>query len=342
MTTNALIIGKFMPLHKGHVEMIRWAANKFDNVDVCILYHEDEPIHLAYRSKWVKEEFKCLYNVNIDTLEYDPNKLNSSSESDLISSQQWWDYLSRFYPDITHIVGSEKYVQYMAEYAGKDYVIYDEKRNNIHISASEIRKDFIGNWHYLADSIRRDLSLHICICGTESSGKTTLCNSIDKDYDSVTVIPEIGRCLIGNANSMNFYDLFTNYTIHHKLLDAVERMNPTPIILWDTDNITTLSYCRQFIDDDSESYSEFITRQYHPVIADNYIFLEGNKYHDEPGRISEDDANKLKNTHLETYNKFKIKPNIVTNVGGYNLVTKLIKDHLDYIYKILGKSMEHV
>lgn len=342
METKALIIGKFMPLHKGHVAMIRWAAEHYDNVNVCILYHEHEPIRLVYRSEWVKEEFSNLCNVRIDTLKFDPNKLNSSSESDLVSSQQWWDYLSRYYPDITHIIGSEKYVQYMAEYGGKEYVIYDEKRNNVHISASEIRKDFITNWHYLADSVRRDLALHICICGTESSGKTTLCNSVDKDYDSVTVIPEIGRCLIGNANSMSFDDLLTNYKIHNNLLDAAKRMNPTPIMLWDTDNITTLSYCKHFIDDELFSYSSFMCGQFAPVIANKYIFLEGNVYDMEPGRISENEADELKNTHIKMYNKFNIKLRNIKNIGGYNLVTKMIKEHLDYISQILGKNVEYV
>ena len=61
----------------------------------------------------------------------------------------------------------------------------------------------------------------------------------------------------------------------------------------------------------------------------------------EPGRVSEAEANELKNTHIKMYNKFNITLRNIKNVGGYNLVTKMIKEHLDYISQILGKNVEY-
>ena len=308
METKALIIGKFMPLHKGHVNMILSAADKYDNVDVCLLYHDDEDIKIAHRMTWLQNEFRTVNNINICSLRYDPNVLNSSSESDLISSQQWWDYLKKYFTNTTHIVGSEKYVQYMAEYAGLDYEIFDEQRNIVPISATEIRKDFVKNWHYLANSVQRDLALYICVCGTESSGKTTLCNIIAKQLGYVPIIPEIGRCLIANAETMSYYDLMTMFKIHNELLHASKRMPASPIILWDTDNITTISYCKHFIDDETHTQSDFLKNMFEIPLADEYVFLNNSiLYAATPDRISEDEANKLKETHIQAYKTFLYK-----------------------------------
>lgn len=296
MYKRGLIIGKFMPLHIGHENMFNYAMNLCDELFIVVLGHDGEPIPLSQRYKWVKDcdEFKDgLDRVNIISLHYDPNKLNPSSESDLESAHQWADFLENQISCCDVIIGSEEYVKFMAEYKGKHYEIYDEKRNNISISATEIRNNPVEKWGYLASSVKRDIGIHICICGTESSGKTTLSRHLEDKYSAVTIIPEIGRCLISNAETCNYFNLKTVFNIHKQLLDEVKDNPTTPIMIWDTDNITTLSYI---------NYLFGIKEKQAVPIADNYIFLSRDfDYANDSSRLSEDNADELRKSHIMWY-----------------------------------------
>lgn len=83
---------------------------------------------------------------------------------------------------------------------------------------------------------------HFCICGSESTGKSTVFKHLEEECGFVTMIPEIGRCLVEKFGLCDVKTLKKIFTIHNDLLLAVKNDHPTPIILWDTDNITTLSY----------------------------------------------------------------------------------------------------
>ena len=43
---RALVIGKFQPLHKGHLSLIDFATSKSERVDVCATAHDGELIPL--------------------------------------------------------------------------------------------------------------------------------------------------------------------------------------------------------------------------------------------------------------------------------------------------------
>ncbi len=90
---KALIIGKFQPLHKGHLALIDFAARQAESVLVCAAAHPGEPIPLGQRVDWLKESYKNRKNIDIQGICYDPARLNPSSVSDLKSSEQWADYL---------------------------------------------------------------------------------------------------------------------------------------------------------------------------------------------------------------------------------------------------------
>ena len=274
---KALVIGKFQPLHKGHLALIDFAATQANEVLVCVTAHEKEIIPLNRRLSWVKESYEQNEFVSVCGLSYDPTRLNESSVSDLKSSEDWADYLKAHFDgfsEIDVIVGSEMYVKYMADYLGIGYIIYDEKRENIHISATEIKSDIIRYWDYLAPAVKRSLVRHICICGSESTGKTTVCKKLEEKYNFVTMIPEIGRCLVGKSELCSIDTLKKIYAIHNELLRAVKYDPPTPIVLWDTDNITTLSYFTYLYP--NRCVTE-ITEGREVCLADIYFFFESKR-----------------------------------------------------------------
>lgn len=324
---SAMVIGKFMPLHKGHKRLIDFARCCAHTTTVLVLGHKNEYIPLALRKKWMDEEYKGVPQMFIYGIDYDENELNSSSESDLKSSIEWADYLMYYIKlhGIDVIIGSEKYVQYMAEYLGIDYIIYDEERKHINISATEIKRDVIKNWDYLAPSSKRYFAQHVCICGTESTGKTTVCREMEDKYEYVTMIPEIGRCLVGNAATCTENTLRNVFEIHRDLLKRVLFDPPTPIVIWDTDNITTLSY-----------YA-FLFKQkmyvYDVPLANKYFFFEPTiPYQKDVTRLDQGVALDLRDSHLNMYKEFDISPTIIDRLRK-ETVENYIKETMTEISK---------
>ena len=177
---------------------------------------------------------------------------------------------------------------------------------------------------YLTPSVKRSYAHHICICRTESSGKTTLSTELEKEFEYVTMIPEIGRCLVGNAVSCEFSTLMSVLTIHKTLLEQVIKNPPTPIVVWDTDNLTTKSYMEFF---------ELGTYKEKTPIANVYFFLDSNiPYEKDISRLDEEIANKLKFHHFQLYKNENVNLNILNNKIN---VKEYVKDYIQKQIKII-------
>ena len=317
---KALVIGKFMPFHKGHKELIEFASIHATCVKILVLGNADEPIDIKQRVQWIEDSFDLDYSLGsefiVKPITYDPSKLNSSSVSDVKSSEEWCEFLKDELEDIDVIIGSEIYVKYMAEYSKKEYLLFDLTRTKIPISATQIKENPLKYWDYLTPAVKRSYAHHICICGTESSGKTTLATALEKEFDYVTMIPEIGRCLVGNAMTCEPTTLTAVLSIHKTLLKRVMQNPPTPIVVWDTDNLTTKSYMEYL---GWESYTSDLP------IADIYFFLDSKiPYEKDVTRVDEEVAEKLKNNHLNIYKKegvnlyvLKDKNNLMDSMKQY-------------------------
>lgn len=331
---KALVIGKFQPLHKGHLALIDFAATQAETVVVCVTAHEGEIIPLSQRELWLNESYRHDKSVIVCGLSYDPTKLNESSVSDLKSSEDWAEYIRANLEDFSGvdvIVGSEQYVKYMADYLGLGCVIYDEKRENMPISATDIKGDIIRYWDYLSPAAKRSYVQHICICGSESTGKSTVCKRMEEEYDFVTMIPEIGRCLVGKSGLCKVETLKKIFTIHNDLLSAVRSDPPTPIVLWDTDNITTLSYLAFLHSANQDVFTEVMGDR-KAVLADKYFFFESNiAFHDDGTRFDLMEARLLSAHHKYMYSTYGISLKEITDEDRCDVVRKYILQEIELL-----------
>lgn len=338
---KALVIGKFQPLHKGHLALIDFAATQAEIVSVCVTGHDGEVISLAERTSWVIESYAQNFSINVCKLYYDPSKLNESSVSNLKSSEEWAEYLKvelEDFSDIDVIIGSEMYVKYMADYLGISYIIYDENRENMPISATDIKGDIIRYWDYLSPAVKRSYVKHICVCGSESTGKSTVCKRLEDEYGFVTMIPEIGRCLVGKSELCEVDTLKKIFTIHNDLLLAVKNDPPTPIILWDTDNITTLSYSA-FLHSENQDVIDVAMGERQAVLADKYFFLEPNiAYQDDGTRFDPTEARLLSAHHKYMYSNYGIVPEEVTAEDRCNVVRQYILQEIEKLKHIFDSG----
>ena len=52
---RGLVIGKFMPVYKGHIALIHFAASQCDELIVSMSYTHNDPINFQWRFNWLQK-----------------------------------------------------------------------------------------------------------------------------------------------------------------------------------------------------------------------------------------------------------------------------------------------
>ncbi len=239
-----LVLGKFMPLHTGHLALIDFAAARCQKLYVLLCYNDKiEPITGAIRWEWLQNEMKTRENVVACYTDVD---LPNSSVADRDISKTWAQYLKNRFTDVNCFFSSELYGEYVADYWGISYENFDIKRQNIPISATDIREDALKNWDYLAKSVQPFFVKKIAIVGTESTGKTTMCQKLAAYFNTVWVA-EAGREIVAHSDETHFEDILEIAEQHAKnIKNALQNANK--LLFIDTELLITTSYSRFFFD----------------------------------------------------------------------------------------------
>jgi HTH-type transcriptional regulator, transcriptional repressor of NAD biosynthesis genes len=118
MMKKGLVLGKFMPLHKGHLALIDFALQHCEHVIVMLCVSDKEPINGPVRKSWLDAHYREDTRVQIALAEYDEAVLPNSSVSSRSISALWAAYIRDHFPGIEVFVSSEPYGEYVAEYLG--------------------------------------------------------------------------------------------------------------------------------------------------------------------------------------------------------------------------------
>jgi HTH-type transcriptional repressor of NAD biosynthesis genes len=186
--TTALVLGKFLPPHAGHVFLAERAHELADEVIVLVLAHPDEPIPVDLRHRWLEE---LLPRATVRSAVADhPVDYGDDGLYDVWAATIR-EAIGR--PTVDLLVTSEPaYGDRMAARLGARHVLVDPDRRAVPISATAIREDPWANWRYLGPGARAWYARRVCLMGAESTGKTTLAEALARVYDTVWV-PEYGR-----------------------------------------------------------------------------------------------------------------------------------------------------
>jgi HTH-type transcriptional regulator, transcriptional repressor of NAD biosynthesis genes len=153
-----LVVGKFMPLHRGHELLIDRAldiAGTDGRLHVFVNDRPDYPIPAEVRAAWVHQSFPaCRVHVAND-----PWAATDSGGQ----ARNIVRILGRA-PDV--IVTSEDWADPVSELLGCRHVRVDPSRTAIPISATAIREDPIGNWEMLLPSSQAGLTIRVCVIGS--------------------------------------------------------------------------------------------------------------------------------------------------------------------------------
>lgn len=235
MYSNALVIGKFNNLHKGHIALIHYAKSLAEKVTVLICSEEDDPIDLDLRIKWLREE--CAY-INIAVARPSVLGLSNSSVSDKQVSKEWATWIHGNLPEIDVCVGSEQYINYMADCGYFEGVIYDEFRMIDSCSSTSVREGDFENYCFAA---KKDLVKVVAFIGPESCGKTTLAEHLST-VDDYYVVPELARFTFSNSTHYSTHELEEVALATQSELAFHIKKATTPWIIMDSSTLTTLVY----------------------------------------------------------------------------------------------------
>lgn len=262
MKKKGLVLGKFMPLHTGHVAMMEFALQHCEVLVVMLCVSDKEPISGALRKSWLDSTFSNNDRVEVALVEYDEAVLPNSSVSSREMSALWSDYIRAHFPGIDVFISSEPYGDYVAEYLGIEHRCFDENRMQVPVAASAILRNPFLYWSYIAAAARPWFVKKICISGSESTGKSTLAERLAL-YFETAFVPEMAREVIGTTDEVVFDDLLKIATLHAATIN--ERLSlANKILICDTDvNIT-------------KSYAQYLFKQ--PLVVPDWIDA-ANQFH---------------------------------------------------------------
>ncbi len=191
---TGVVIGKFLPPHRGHRFLIETALSQVEKLTIIICEKWDDPIPGALRQSWLRELFPTANVLLVDDFYEDDRE-------SVMWAHLTLDWLG-FTPDAAFT--SENYGHTWAQEMGCAHVQVDLPRQNVPISATQIRKSPFQNWHYLDAPVRAHYAKRIVVLGAESSGTTTLSVDLAVHFNTVWV-PEYGRDYCADRNIFGPY-----------------------------------------------------------------------------------------------------------------------------------------
>lgn len=261
----ALVLGKFLPPHRGHQFLIDMARNTVSEVVVVVGTLKSESIPGKLRYEWMKELHESK---NVRVLHLD-KELPQAPEEHPDFWNLWKSNLLGCIgraPD--YVVASENYGYPLAETLGAKFIPVNISRSIFPVSGTAARTDPIGCWEYLPRPVRNYFLKNIAIVGPESCGKTTLCEQLATHFHTRHV-PEYAReYLTSKTGEIVPRDLECigrcQKALRHSLVEDARG-----ILFHDTELFTTELWSQMFFD----GCSEWIKMEARQQQFDLYLLL---------------------------------------------------------------------
>ena len=243
---TGLVLGKFMPLHKGHELLLAFANHFVDTLYVVVDNLPDAPISGALRCQWIKESFPDVTVYYIPS----PNPQHPDEHPD------FWNIWKRSllallpeHPD--YLFASDDYGLALAAVLGATFIPFDLQRQIVPVSGTAIREAPFDHWDTLSDCAKRFYLKRICIFGPESSGKTTLACLL-ADHYKTTWVPEYARLFIESHHAIKKEDMLPIAQGQMALEKAIEPL-ANRLLFCDTDSLSTLLWSQWLFGEISEA-----------------------------------------------------------------------------------------
>jgi HTH-type transcriptional regulator, transcriptional repressor of NAD biosynthesis genes len=258
---TGLVVGKFAPLHSGHVLVVERALSLCERVVVISYSNPELPGYEPERREaWLKT---CFPGVIV--LVVTPERLACwlVGAVPAIPANDASDFAQRDFVAMlcTRVLGlridavftSEAYGEGFAAHLGRrlgepdlapvlvHHVMVDCERRAVPISGTKLRANLWRHWSYLPPPVAHSLVRRIAILGGESSGKTTLAASLGAEFGTEWV-PEYGRELWeAKEGALAYEDMVAIAREQIRREEDAARLGRA-FVFCDTSPLTTLFY----------------------------------------------------------------------------------------------------
>lgn len=270
-----IIIGKFFPLHIGHVNLIQQASGVVDKMYVIITHSDQDDEERELKSRFVKKITpKDRLRYVKQTFKNHPyiSTFLFKEEDGQVLSNEWssWankikDEINKREPnlnwedDVVFISNMNGDYERNKRLFGSKTLSFDGEFN--HVNSEDIRKNPSKNWDFLPREVREHLIPIITICGGESSGKSVMVDKLANVFNTTSAW-EYGREYIfeklgGDEDALQYSD-YEKIVFGHLTNVLYAARNANKFALVDTDYITTLAFCLEYEKRDNPIIREFI------------------------------------------------------------------------------------
>lgn len=287
-----VIIGKFMPMHKGHEFLIRFGLSQVEQLYVLVDNTPNDTIAVAERAKILQANFPSV------RVGYFPVKMPQEPSETPIFWSIWANGIQTQVnecaykkalemnqrlveefglPDnrnliekkdihIDCLIAAMDYGKMLSQHLKCDFIPLDMSRTTLNISATEIRNDTINNFPYVADIYKSCFTQKFAFIGAESTGKTTVINRIvetlaDKQY-LTHMIPEYAYQLLKTKDGIFQVSDVEKIIFAQEAQMQIGARTAGPVLLCDSDALTTKVYAQYAF---PEQFAHF------PQVLDNFV-----------------------------------------------------------------------
>lgn len=260
---NALVLGKFTALHKGHLHLINTAIEHSDRVHIMLCYNHDQGIPGKVRLKALKKIYGNNHKVKIH-FAYDgglpQHESDTNGDLDLFYSY-WVPFVNDFIKEELDVVfTSENYGDDFARYLGIKHHLVDLHRIKFNVSSTKIINNPYDNWKYIPDEMKHHFIKRVAVMGPESVGKSTLTKKLAKHYNT-NFTEEYGRTVFEeNGNKVDLSD-FIKISLGREDLENERIKESNKYIFCDTEDLTTYLFSKLFYPDTYKRISIFFEQK---------------------------------------------------------------------------------
>ncbi len=280
---SGLILGKFMPPHRGHLFLVDFARHYVDKLTVLVCSIEREPIPGELRYQWMWQ--LCPYD-NVELIHI-TDELPQEPEEHLDFWQLWHDTIRRTIPTgPDYVFASEDYGWKLAEVLSSKYIPVDHARQIVPVSGTMIRNDPMRYWEAMPECVRPYFLKRVCIFGPESTGKSTLTQQLAQHFNTAYAW-EYARPLLNFNNGACTPEHIPQIVRGQIATEESLATQANRVLFCDTDVLTTTIWsdilfgnCPQWIIDEADRRTYDLTLLLDidvPWVDDNQRFFKENE-----------------------------------------------------------------
>lgn len=183
---HGLVLGKFMPPHKGHSYLIDFARHFTPDLTVVVGSLESEPIAGELRVAWMRELFPTLSVLHLT----DENPQYPEEHPDFWDI--WRDSLKSLVErKIDVVFAGEGYGEMLAQVLGARFIPTQQGRSAVEVSGTQIRAEPLKYWDFLSPVVQSFFVKRVLVEGGTPQERAQLCGALAQEFGGAAV-PEYG------------------------------------------------------------------------------------------------------------------------------------------------------